>query len=201
MNIEFPQIPKETPARKTFRKGINLFLRGLLVVLPIALTVGILIWLLSFLGSILHLNELSFGAILLYLVSGVAAIILIGKITEGVVAQQVISFLEGVIEKAPGLSWIFGTTKDVTKAFVGEEKKFTKPVKVRVTEYSWRIGFLTEDDLSEIGMPEHSTVYFPMSYAITGQVIVVKKENIEKIDADPGAVMKFIVSGGVTEIK
>jgi uncharacterized membrane protein len=30
---------------------------------------------------------------------------------------------------------------------------------------------------------------------------VVKKENIEKIDADPGAVMKFIVSGGVTEIK
>ena len=88
MNIEFPQIPKETPARKTFRKGINLFLRGLLVVLPIALTVGILIWLLSFLGSVLHLNELSFGAILLYLVSGVAAIVLIGKITEGVVAQQ-----------------------------------------------------------------------------------------------------------------
>ena len=201
MNIEFPQIPKETPARKTFRKGINLFLRGLLVVLPLALTVGILIWLLSFLGSVLHLNELSFGAILLYLVSGVAAIILIGKITEGVVAQQIISFLEGIIEKAPGLSWIFGTTKDVTKAFGGEEKKFTKPVKVRVTEYSWRIGFLTEDDLSEIGMPEHSTVYFPMSYAITGQVIVVKKENIEKIDADPGAVMKFIVSGGVTEIK
>jgi len=201
MNIEFPQIPKETPARKTFRKGINLFLRGLLVVLPIALTVGILIWLLSFLGSVLHLNELSFGAILLYLVSGVAAIVLIGKITEGVVAQQIISFLDGVIEKAPGLSWIFGTTKDVTKAFVGEEKKCTKPVKVRVTEYSWRIGFLTEDDLSEIGMPEHSTVYFPMSYAITGQVIVVKKENIEKIDADPGAVMKFIVSGGVTEIK
>lgn len=201
MNIEFPKIPEETPSKKAFRKGLNLFLRGLLVVLPIALTVGILVWLLSFLGNVLHLNELSIGAILIYLISGIVAITLIGKVTEGVVAQQIISFLEGIIEKAPGLSWIFGTTKDVTKAFVGEEKKFTKPVKVRVTEYSWRIGFLTEDDLSEIGMPDHCTVYFPMSYAITGQIIVVKKDSVEKIDADAGAVMKFIVSGGVTEIK
>lgn len=201
MNTEFPKIREESPSKKAFRKGLNLFLRGLLVVLPIALTIGILVWLLSFLGNVLHLNELGIGAILIYLISGIVAITLIGKVTEGVVAQQIISFLEGIIEKAPGLSWIFGTTKDVTKAFVGEEKKFTKPVKVQVTEYSWRIGFLTEDDLSEIGMPDHCTVYFPMSYAITGQIIVVKKDTVEKIDADAGAVMKFIVSGGVTEIK
>ena len=71
-----------------------------------------------------------------------------------------------------------------------------------MTEYSWRIGFLTEDDLSEIGMPEHSTVYFPMSLRHHGSSDCrEKKKNIEKIDADPGAVMKFIVSGGVTEIK
>lgn len=190
-------------ARRIFgwRLYLNLFLRGLLVVLPIALTVGILVWMLGLLGSILHLDNLSFGAMLLYVALGIVAITLIGKITEGVVAQQFLAFLEGIIEKAPGLSWIFGTTKDLTNAFVGDEKKFTKPVKVRSTDYTWRIGFLTEEDCSEIGMPDHCVVYLPMSYAITGQIIVVKKTDIEGIDADPGTVMKFILSGGVTEIK
>ena len=147
MDINTPQLPENSPTRVGWRKFLNLFLRGLLVVLPIALTVGILFWILGLLGSVLHLNNLSFGAIVLYLASGITLIALIGKVTEGVVAQQVISFLEGVIEKAPGLSWIFGTTKDVTKAFVGKEKKFTKPVRVRITEYHWRFGFLTQDDL------------------------------------------------------
>lgn len=201
MDNNFPQIPDSQASRKGPRKVLNLFLRGLLVVLPIALTIGILFWILGLLGSVLHLNNLSFGAIVLYLASGIALITLIGKVTEGVVAQQVISFLEGVIEKAPGLSWIFGTTKDVTKAFVGKEKKFTKPVRVRITEYHWRFGFLTQEDLEEVGMPEHCTVYLPMSYAITGELIVAKKIDVEPLDADPGALMKFIVSGGVTEIK
>ena len=185
----------------TTKKVISLFLKGLLVVLPIILTIAILIWFLRLLIGILHLNELGFGAMTLYVLGGIALITGIGKLAEGVVAQQVLSFIEGIIEKAPGLSWIFGTTKDVTKAFVGDEKKFTKPVRVKVTDYMWRIGFLTEEDLDEIGMPGYVTVYLPMSYAITGQVIVVKRESIEPIDADSGDIMKFILSGGVTEIK
>ncbi len=185
----------------TTKKVISLFLKGLLVVLPIVLTIAILIWFLRLLIGMLHLNELGFGAMILYVLGGIALITGIGKLAEGVVAQQVLSFIEGIIEKAPGLSWIFGTTKDVTKAFVGDEKKFTKPVRVKVTDYMWRIGFLTEEDLDEIGMPGYVTVYLPMSYAITGQVIVVKRESIEPIDADSGDIMKFILSGGVTEIK
>ena len=201
MEIKHSEMQENINPRSGMRKLLNLFLRGLLVVLPIALTIGILFWILGLLGNVLHLNNLSFGAIILYLASGIAVIILIGKVTEGVVAQQVISFLEGVIEKAPGLSWIFGTTKDVTKAFVGKEKKFTKPVKVRITEYHWRFGFLTQEDLADGGLPQHCTVYLPMSYAITGELIVAKKIDVEPLDVDSGALMKFIVSGGVTEIK
>lgn len=71
------------------RKMLNLFLRGLLVVLPIALTVSILIWVLQILGSFLHLDKLSFGAVFLYLILGIVAITFIGKFTEGVVAKQI----------------------------------------------------------------------------------------------------------------
>jgi uncharacterized membrane protein len=183
------------------RHMLNLFLRGLLVVLPIALTISILIWVLQIIGSFLHLDKLSFGAIVLYLILGVIAIAMIGKFTEGVVAKQILEFFEGIIEKAPGLNWIFGTTKDMTQAFVGENKKFSITVRVEISPNVYRIGFLTQETMSEFGMDDFCAVYFPNSYAISGEILIVKKEKIEKIDADSGDVTKFILSGGVTEMK
>jgi uncharacterized membrane protein len=183
------------------RHMLNLFLRGLLVVLPIALTISILIWVLQIIGSFLHLDKLSFGAIVLYLILGVIVIAMIGKFTEGVVAKQILEFFEGIIEKAPGLNWIFGTTKDMTQAFVGENKKFNITVRVEISPNVYRIGFLTQETMSEFGMDDFCAVYFPNSYAISGEILIVKKEKIEKIDADSGDVTKFILSGGVTEMK
>lgn len=180
---------------------INLFLRGLLVVLPLALTIIILIWILGILTDLLHLNELSLIEIIVYLASGVVAIILIGRFTQGVVAQQVLEFLEGIIEKAPGLSWIFGTTKDMTEAFVGDNRKFTKPVRIKITDTTWRLGFLTDEDLEELGLPGFCSVYLPMSYSIAGEVIIVEKDNIQPVDVDPSVLTKFLISGGITEIK
>ncbi len=182
------------------RHMLNLFLRGLLVVLPIALTISILIWVLQIIGSFLHLDKLSFGAIVLYLILGVIAIAMIGKFTEGVVAKQILEFFEGIIEKAPGLNWIFGTTKDMTQAFVGENKKFSITVRVEISPNVYRIGFLTQETMSEFGMDDFCAVYFPNSYAISGEILIVKKEKIEIIDADSGDVTKFILSGGVTEM-
>ena len=180
---------------------LNLFLRGLLVVLPIALTIIIFISILSFLGNALGLNNLSYGLILLYLILGILVITLIGQFTQGVVAQQVIEFVEGIIEKAPGLSWIFGTTKDMTEACVGENKKFNKPVKVKYVNNLYRIGFLTKDDLTEFGMPGLASVYLPSSYSIAGEIVIVEAKDYEIIDGDPSEIMKFLLSGGVTEIK
>ena len=173
------------------RHLLNLFLRGLLVVLPIALTISILIWVLQVIGSFLYLDKLSFGAIVLYLLLGIVVITMIGKFTEGVVAKQILEFFEGII----------GTTKDMTQAFVGENKKFTVTVKVEISPNVYRIGFLTQETMAEFGMDEFCAVYFPNSYAISGEILVVKKEKVEKIDVDSGDVTKFILSGGVTEIK
>jgi uncharacterized membrane protein len=156
---------------------------------------------LQIIGSFLHLDKLSFGAIVLYLILGVIVIAMIGKFTEGVVAKQILEFFEGIIEKAPGLNWIFGTTKDMTQAFVGENKKFNITVRVEISPNVYRIGFLTQETMSEFGMDDFCAVYFPNSYAISGEILIVKKEKIEKIDADSGDVTKFILSGGVTEMK
>jgi uncharacterized membrane protein len=180
---------------------ISYFLRGLLVVLPVAITVGILSWILKGIGSYLYLDQLSIGAILLYAVTALAAITVIGFFTKGVIAQQIMGFLEGIIEKAPGLNFIFGTTKDMTEAFMGEKKKFTKPVVVEISEGVYKIGFLTQEDMSAVGLPHCCAVYLPYSYTLSGETTVVDKSRVRRIDKESGDVTKFVLSGGATNLK
>lgn len=180
---------------------ISYFLRGLLVVLPVAITVGILSWILKGIGSYLYLDQLSIGAILLYAVITLAAITVIGFFTKGVIAQQIMGFLEGIIEKAPGLNFIFGTTKDMTEAFMGEKKKFTKPVVVEISEGVYKIGFLTQEDMSTVGLPHCCAVYLPYSYTLSGETTVVDKSRVRRIDKESGDVTKFVLSGGATNLK
>jgi uncharacterized membrane protein len=65
-----------------------------------------------------------------------------------------------------------------------------------------RIGFITrKDGVAEMGInKDQVVVYLPYSYGIMGTVIIVPKENIIPIDLQSTEVMKFIVSGGVTEV-
>ena len=180
---------------------ISYFLRGLLVVLPVAITVGILGWLLKGIGKYLYLDQLSVGAIFLYGTSGLLAIAVIGFFTKGVIAQQIMGFFEGIIEKAPGLNFIFGTTKDMTEAFVGEKKKFTKPVVVEISEGVYKIGFLTQEDMGSVGLPNCCAVYLPYSYTLSGETTVVEKSRVRRIDQESGDVTKFVLSGGATNLR
>ena len=65
-----------------------------------------------------------------------------------------------------------------------------------------RMGFVTKKDLTHMGISmDKVAVYFPFSYGINGQVIIVPKKNVTPINASAADVMKFIVSGGVTTIE
>jgi uncharacterized membrane protein len=86
------------------------------------------------------------------------------------------------------------------EAFVGEKKKFSKPVIVEFTEGVYKPGFITQDDLFEINLTGLVGVYFPHSYAFSGNLFFIDKAKIKPYDGNPTDFMKFIVSGGVTEI-
>ena len=91
---------------------------------------------------------------------------------------------------------------DLFSAFVGKERKFNKPVIVLVNPISnlEKLGFLTEEDLSELGENDKVAVYFPHSYNFSGELFIVPKSQVRSIDINPVVVMKFIVSGGVSDI-
>ena len=185
---------------------IKYFLQGLVVLVPGAITVLVLYkawsWLRSLFADIdVIVNK--YVDPLLFLAGGVIVIFLVGVFTSNVIARF---FLEGasrLIEKIPFVRHIYSPVKDFTSAFLGNKKRFDRPVLV-VTNLSTgirEIGFITDDDLSELSIgPEYVAVYFPMSYAISGRLQIVPKVHITPLNVPAAEAMKFIVSGGVSEV-
>jgi uncharacterized membrane protein len=60
--------------------------------------------------------------------------------------------------------------KDLLDAFVGEKKKFNKPVLVEINKENqlYQIGFITQADLKDLGLQDMVSVYLPHSYAVSG---------------------------------
>ena len=64
-----------------------------------------------------------------------------------------------------------------------------------------RLGFMTQDDLKVIGQEELVAVYFPHSYNFSGNLYLVPRKNVERLyNVNSTEVMKFIVSGGVSDL-
>ena len=134
----------------------------------------------------------------------IASIITVaGYIGTRFVRNPVFAIFEGLIERTPLLKLIYSSVKDLIEAFVGEKKSFTKPVLVTMNNNPpiQRIGFVTEDDLTELGLgKEKMAVYLPFSYGFNGQLVIVESSNVQKLDASGTEMMKFVISGGVTDI-
>jgi uncharacterized membrane protein len=65
----------------------------------------------------------------------------------------------------------------------------------------YKPGFITQNDLSNLNLPGMCAVYFPHSYAFSGNLFLVDKNKVKPFDGNATDVMKFIVSGGVTNLE
>ena len=62
-----------------------------------------------------------------------------------------------------------------------------------------RLGFITQQDLSIIGLEDRVAVYCPISYSVAGDLIVVRGEQVTPIDRSSSEMMRFLLSGGLAE--
>jgi uncharacterized membrane protein len=106
-----------------------------------------------------------------------------------------------ILEKTPGIKLFYSFVRDFFEAFAGNKKKFTNNVLANVDDTDiWRVGFITQDDMSIFGMEDYVAVYLPMAYSVAGNVYIVPKEKIRPITSISATqTMKFAVSGGVTQ--
>jgi uncharacterized membrane protein len=125
---------------------------------------------------------------------------MVGYFGQTVIATPLKSFFKRMIHKVPVLEAVYSAFTDLINAFVGKEKKFNKPVLVLVnpTADLYKLGFLTEEDLSLLSEKEKVAVYFPHSYNFSGELFIVPRKNVRPLKINSAQVMKFIVSAGVT---
>lgn len=184
--------------KKILRYLGRYFLQGLLYIVPISVTVYILMEGFIFLDSLIPLDIPGMG-----ILSVLITITLIGFVGSFIIALPITTFLENYIKKAPLVKIIYTSVKDLISAFVGQKKSFNKPVLMKMYENSelQRIGFVTDEHPEAISLGKDLiTVYVPHSYAVSGQLFVVPRHYVTPLDAQSAEVMKYIISGGVTEV-
>ncbi|MEQ8624999.1 MAG: DUF502 domain-containing protein [Vicingaceae bacterium] len=176
---------------------VKYFLQGLFYILPIAVTLYVIAYLVILLDGIISLPIPGLGILIILI-----AVTLIGYLGTHFFLSYFRPF-DRAIEKTPLIKIIYTSMKDMMNAFVGKKKQFKHPVSVKLGEGMEveRLGFITKDDLAELGIGSDKViVYFPFSYAISGQVFIVPRKNVTRIDASSSDVMKLIISGGVTSV-
>lgn len=193
------------------KKALNYFFQGLLFVVPVAVTIYVLFKTILWIDSLLPfqipikvpgLKNIEIPG--LGLLTIFVGITLVGIISSRYIRNPLFAYMEKAIEKTPLIKLIYSSVKDLIEAFVGEKRRFTKPVLVKLEKNSEisRIGFITQEDLSLMGVEKGKVaVYLPFSYSFAGELIIVPKENIQVLNTSGTDAMKFIISGGVTEIK
>jgi uncharacterized membrane protein len=127
-------------------------------------------------------------------------ITMFGFLAQSILTRGALSIVEQVLERLPFVRLLYSSTRDLLNAFVGEQRRFDKPVLVsgHTSGIAKAIGFVTQESLTNLGLVGYVTVYMPFSYSFTGTLIIMPASALTPIDADSADVMAFIVSGGVT---
>ena len=186
--------------KRLVNRLISYFLQGVIIVLPLVAV--------AFTGKYL------FDLLTQYQILGQAwltiVVILLGVFLIGMLAQTVLMgplfvLFEDMMSRAPLVKFVYSSIKDLMEAFMGEKKRFTRPVLVNLIHETQmqRFGFVTEDALGKLG-PEFEgkvAVYIPMSYSVSGNLYIVPGHLLTPLPGvEPAELMKYILSGGVTDL-
>jgi len=177
------------------KKLISYFLQGILYLVPIAATIYVVVKAVVFVDGLVPVKVPGLGLLIILIVVTAA-----GYLGGSLLVKSIFN-LNKFLEKVPLLKIVYTAVKDLLSAFVGKKKRFTEPVLVKMEGDVERFGFITQNDLTHLGVSiDKIGVYIPFSYAVTGNLIVVPKKNITLVNGSSADIMKFIISGGVTEI-
>lgn len=199
-----------------YKRLFQYFLQGILILAPITLTIWTITAAFNFIDGILpnmlhsilgktmedtqgNIRRIPGVGFLLV----IGFVLMIGYISSSFLFSKVVDAFEQLLEKTPGIKFIYSTLKDFFEAFAGEKKKFTQNVLANVDDNDvWRIGFITREDMEEFGFKDYVAVYIPMAYSVAGNVYIIPKTRVKPVtNISAAQTMKFAVSGGVTDVE
>ncbi len=205
------------PVRKIPRTLFKLFLQGLLILAPISITIFFVVstfqWVDGILPNLVHnlfpnlIGLDAFGSPKripgLGFVVFVGIALIVGYISPSFIVSRLVELAEKLLERTPGIKFIYSTVKDFFEAFAGNKRKFDKAVLVSIVAPDvWQVGFITQEELHEFDLKEYVAVYLPQSYAFAGHLYFVKRDRVRVLtDISSADAMKFAISGGVADVE
>jgi len=204
--------------REPFRwKSIfKYFLQGLLVIAPLAITIYTIYWVIStvdnwvpifrkpvrdFQGHTIGYEVQNYGLGFLVII---VTIIIIGYLSSFFIQSRIFSLFDKWLEKTPGIKYIYSSVRDFFEAFAGNKRRFDRAVLINVFgDDVWIVGFLTDQEMHKFDMgSEHVAVYVPQAYNFAGQLYILPRHKVKKIDhLTSGEAMKYAVTGGVVHVE
>lgn len=179
------------------RRIVAYFFRGLVLLAPLALTIYVVVFLFRTIDGLLGLPVPGAG-----FVATLILITIVGLLASNLLTRGVVSFFDRVLSRLPFVNLVYGSTRDLVNAFVGEKRRFDKPVLVQLIPggNAHVLGFVTQESLSRFGLDAMVAVYVPQSYNFAGQVYIFPSKTVQRLDVASSAIMAFIISGGVTDV-
>ena len=186
---------------------VRLFFKGLVTIIPIALTLLIVFWLAglaeggigNMIKAVLPENWYVRG---MGLVGGIVIVIIIGLLSQLLLFRKLIDFGEAILDRMPVVKSVYRATKDFVEYFSGDDGgKFSQVVLVRHPGLGISLlGFITREDLSTLpfGKEDEVAVYLPLSYQIAGYTIFVPKDWCEPVDMPFEDAVRLILTAAMT---
>ncbi|NND43703.1 MAG: DUF502 domain-containing protein [Xanthomonadales bacterium] len=195
----------------TLFQGIaKLFLKGLAVVIPVALTLAILWWMATsserLLGGLLtRLLPEGWYVPGMGLLSALAIIVLVGLLSHILIVQRLFEVWENLVRRVPLAKTIYVAIKDFMGYFSpGQENRFSKVVLVQLPGQAFQLlGFVTRESFQDIPLEPAAedpvAVYMPMSYQIGGYTLYLPRACLTPVDMPFEEAMRLAVTAGVSQ--
>jgi len=186
----------------------NYFIAGVVVLIPIGITVYLTLFLVKISSKILP-KELNPNHYLPYDVPGLEILIslvlitLIGWVSLSFLGKKMLNVFNNLLKKIPILRTIYSAILQMTETFT---KNDTNKKNVVLIEYPrkgvWAVGFATKKNSTEMStktQKELINVFVPTTPNPTsGFLLMVPKEEVIYLDLNFEEASKFIVSAGTS---
>ena len=190
----------------------NYFITGVLVLIPIGVTVYLTLFFIKIFSKILP-QEINPNHYLPYSIPGLEIIIsiivitVIGWLSLSFLGKKLVKLVNDIFKKIPFLRTVYSAIGQMTQSFAQSRK--SKKKSVVLVEYprkgSWAVGFATQENTGEIASKTNKdlvNVFVPTTPNPTsGFLLMFPKDEIIYLDMSFEDASKFIVSAGTSNPK
>ena len=195
-----------------FKKLRNYFITGVVVLIPIGITLYLTLFIINLSSKILP-KEINPNHYLPFSIPGLEILIsliiitLIGWLSLSFLGRRFLGFINDIFRRIPFLKTIYSAIGQMTQTFAQTNKN--KKKSVVLVEYprkgSWAVGFATQDNKGEIKSKTKKdlvNVFVPTTPNPTsGFLLMFEKSEIKYLDMTFEEASKFIVSAGTANPK